>query len=344
MRGTITLSHTHKAKLRFARMLFVTLSAALTLAAHVASQEQSAMQATPFTLKALDGNEYSLQHLLDNKTTVIVFWATWGKDSGRVLGDMEELFQKYGGKGLAVVGVCVEQRTIDDSARKRINDSIRQQQITYPILLDNNLETFWSYRIVAVPTICIIDKNNRITYQLAGYPIVGRGELLRIITEAFEGPAFVVSRKTTAHEPNRGALVTYTMARREFARRKTAIAQSHAIKAVSQDSLFALPLALLSEISLEEGHLPEAEQLLKKAGQLDSTSIEIVRTRAFLLARQGVFEDATRILGRLLESDSSQAKVRAYLAYAIGMKGNLEAALRHFGFAQRQDSLSYVIP
>ncbi|HSQ75228.1 MAG TPA: TlpA disulfide reductase family protein, partial [Bacteroidota bacterium] len=109
--------------------------------APVLAQLPSDSLAAVFSLPTLDGRTLSLEQMLGEKLTILVFWATWGKDSSRVLEEMEALYRLYHDRGLAVLGVCVDSQSMSAEDTRRIADSLKRKDMTFPIVIDNTLQT-----------------------------------------------------------------------------------------------------------------------------------------------------------------------------------------------------------
>jgi thiol-disulfide isomerase/thioredoxin len=102
-----------------------------------------------FTLKSLDGREYTLSKLKGN-VVVVDFWATWCPPCRREIPHLISLYEKYKEKGLIVLGVSAEDQRILETFRNENN-------ITYPILLGNN-EVFQKFGVRSIPHTIFYDK------------------------------------------------------------------------------------------------------------------------------------------------------------------------------------------
>lgn len=300
--------------------------------------------APPFALKDIEENHRSLEELLGKEMTVIVFWATWGKDSSKILHNMQELYLKYEAKGFQVIGVCVEQQDITRSIQEKIADTLQKNRITFPVLLDQQLQTFHTYRVIAVPTTFVIDAKRVILFKLSGYPIIGRGELKEFILARFEGKRPEPSPRKSGRKPHRDALLAYNMASTGFSRGQIQSAKRHALKARWLDSLFIQPQLLLAEIAFEEQNVDTAAKYIDEALNLEPQSMEALSLKGFQLTKQGKLDQSIAILDSVLQQDSTALLTRVYRAYAYGMRGDLQRALSEFERAEYLSSSEYRIP
>ncbi|MCL4510504.1 MAG: redoxin domain-containing protein [Bacteroidetes bacterium] len=314
------------------------------VSANCVGQSVTDSLAAPFTLKGIDGKEHSMQDMLGNKLTVIVFWATWGTDSIKMLDDLQQLYGKYKNNGLEIIGVCVEQQVITDSIRQKIVDTLQRKQVTFPNLIDHELQTFRLYGVIAVPTTFVVDRSLRILYKLSGYPIVGRDQLYDFVLEKIGVKTPKVVHVQKGHEPNKEALRIYNMARLEFKKGRVEAASRYVARANSIDSLFANPLLLLAEIHLSEDNLTEAAKALERALKLEPKSADALSLKGLLLTKQGNTAEAIELLQKAVSQDSTKAMAHCYLGYALGCQGDLQGALREFSHAELLSNDDYRIP
>ncbi len=300
--------------------------------------------APSFTLKNFNGKQQSLNNLLGKNLSVIIFWATWGEDSIKMMSDLQKLYVKYQKKGLNVIGVCVQQQVISDTMRQRIIDTVKRKQITFPLLFDHQLQTFQLYHVIAVPTTFVIDKSRKILFKLAGYPIVGRDKLFNFIVEHFEGKPPVVERKNVGRKVNPNAVRYYNMARFEYKMGRNYSAKGHAIKAVKLDSLFVKPLLLAARIELREKQISNAAKYIERALKLKPNLTAALLLKGFLLAKQDSAKKAIKLLNNIIRNDSTSVLAFCYLGYAYGMNNNLKRSLLEFKHAETLSKNDYRIP
>ena len=97
-------------------------------------------------LTDLDGNPVRLEDLR-GKLVWLNFWATWCppcQSETPVLRDMDEA---YGDKGLAIVGIAVQETTPDD-----VQAYADRYELGYDIAFDASADIFNLYKVFALPT------------------------------------------------------------------------------------------------------------------------------------------------------------------------------------------------
>ncbi len=131
--------------------------------------------APDFILPDVDGNEHSL-HSIQGKLKLIDFWASWCGPCRIENPNMVALYNDFKDRGFTIIGV-----SLDDNKRSWIKaietDGLEWLQLS-SLEGFNNDSVAKSYNIEEVPTILILDSNNRIIAKNL------RGEKLReFVTE-----------------------------------------------------------------------------------------------------------------------------------------------------------------
>ncbi|HEY0921249.1 TlpA disulfide reductase family protein [Rheinheimera pacifica] len=118
--------------------------------------------APDFTLKALDGNNLRLAEQRGD-IMLINFWASWCGPCIQEMPALDKLAQKYQMLGVQVWGVNVEN---DSSAAKAYLSKV---QVAFPILFDVDNSVSKDYRVEAMPTTVILDKDGKVRSVHRGY-------------------------------------------------------------------------------------------------------------------------------------------------------------------------------
>jgi thiol-disulfide isomerase/thioredoxin len=112
-----------------------------------------------FTLNALAGKEIRVG--APGKATVLNFWATWCPPCRAEMPELEEFSRKYGTQ------VNFYAINIQEPAEK-ITEFMQQRNFSMPVLIDKDGETARTFRINAIPTTVIADKQGVIRYRKSG--------------------------------------------------------------------------------------------------------------------------------------------------------------------------------
>ncbi|MEO0136512.1 MAG: TlpA disulfide reductase family protein [candidate division WOR-3 bacterium] len=120
----------------------------------------SDIKGNDFTLKSLQGEEYTLSKL-KGRVVIVDFWATWCPPCRREIPHLVALYEKHKDKGLLILGVSAEDK-------QTLATFARENNINYPILLGNN-EVFQRFGVHSIPHTLFIDKKGNVRKTQIGY-------------------------------------------------------------------------------------------------------------------------------------------------------------------------------
>jgi thiol-disulfide isomerase/thioredoxin len=115
-----------------------------------------------FQLTDLDGNPVRLEDLR-GKLVWLNFWASWCPPCQAETPVLRELDEAYRDRGLAIVGVAVQETTVENVA-----DYAERYELGYPIAFDTAADIFRRYRVFALPTQFFIAPDGRILEVVNG--------------------------------------------------------------------------------------------------------------------------------------------------------------------------------
>lgn len=105
----------------------------------------------PLRLARLDGGTTSLDDHRD-KLVVVNFWATWCTPCTTEMPTLEALWREYRDRGLVVLAVSVDR----DSPRPLLDPYVGRLGLTFPILLDGDLQASRAWRVAGLPATFVI--------------------------------------------------------------------------------------------------------------------------------------------------------------------------------------------
>ena len=118
-------------------------------------------QAPDFELETLTGENVKLSDFR-GKRVMINFWATWCPPCRAEMPDMEKF---YHDKDVVVLAVNL---TDTESSIDGIEDFTEEYNLTFPILMDTNLDVATLYGIQPLPTSYLVDSNGIVSNMAFG--------------------------------------------------------------------------------------------------------------------------------------------------------------------------------
>ena len=157
------------------RVVFATVSIlvlVLSLVVVQVRESNAAPEARPevgylapdFVLPNLDGKTVRLSDFRGKKGVFINFWATWCPPCRLEMPTMEKVYQDYKSRGLEILAV-----SIDAGPKGAIESFTRELRLTFPVLLDPEMEVLRTYKFFALPSSVLIDKQGIIRFKEQGY-------------------------------------------------------------------------------------------------------------------------------------------------------------------------------
>ena len=119
--------------------------------------DDDARQKADFTLTDLSGKSWTLKDL-KGKVVLLNFWATWCPPCRKEMPDLEALSRCFEPQGLVILG-------IDDEEARTIQPFIKQQGITYPVLLDPGRKVNTLFQIEGIPKTFVYDRGGKLVSQ-----------------------------------------------------------------------------------------------------------------------------------------------------------------------------------
>ncbi len=264
-------------------------------------------QALPVQLQDLEGQEHSLAEYRDSKAILLFFWATWSQRSHAELADLAKFHAQYGDKGLQILAVNVENQKIDDEDLRQIRAVLEENEISYPVLIDEGLKTYNEWGVIATPTTAIVSSDGVVTFDLSSYPTSGYLDMEQAIQKALG--LYVEEEKAAEVEPSyvpkREAMLHLGLGRRHAEKGFMTKALPELEKAAVADSGWAEPQMYLGYVHFRMGESEKAGASLEKASLLDPERSEIAWLRGYLFVAEERVDDAIALLQGIGSSEPS---------------------------------------
>lgn len=104
-----------------------------------------------FTLHTLEGKEVTLSDYRGEKV-LINFWATWCPPCRAEMPDMQEFYERHD------VNILAVNLTQSEASLNDVESFVKEYNLTFPILLDKNMDVSNNYSIQPIPTSFFIDE------------------------------------------------------------------------------------------------------------------------------------------------------------------------------------------
>lgn len=125
------------------------------------------MAAISLTLRDQNDNEVSLSDFA-GKIVYINFWGTWCPVCCQELNDIQRLYDAYADSDEVQVLTLVYPNSGQEGSVDDIKAFIQENNITFPVLFDEEGLLFAQYGITAFPTVVVIDQNQNVYGYLCG--------------------------------------------------------------------------------------------------------------------------------------------------------------------------------
>jgi|TARA_B110000196_G_scaffold305656_1_gene303479 cytochrome c biogenesis protein CcmG/thiol:disulfide interchange protein DsbE len=118
-------------------------------------------------VKTLDGSNFNITQLEnDGKPIVISFWATWCKPCKKELNNIAEVYEEWQDEtGVKLVAISVDESRTMSKVKPYVNGS----DWDYEVYLDPNSDLKRAMGVVEVPHTFLLNGENKIIWQHAGY-------------------------------------------------------------------------------------------------------------------------------------------------------------------------------
>lgn len=112
-----------------------------------------------FTLTALDGRQVTIGK--PGRLTIINFWATWCPPCREEMPELDNFAQQHR-QNLEFYAINIQEPS------EKVTEFLKQHRYAMPVLLDSDGGITKTFRINAIPTTLVIDRNGVIRFRKSG--------------------------------------------------------------------------------------------------------------------------------------------------------------------------------
>ena len=147
---------------QFRRAVLIVLASMFTFVVPATHSAELSGPSPDFTLKTSNGSNLRLGEQRGN-VVMINFWASWCGPCRQEMPLLDQMYQQFKPLGFTILGVNVEENT---KAAKKLLKSV---PVTFPILFDNQNTVSKLYKVKAMPTTILIDRDGNMRHLHKGY-------------------------------------------------------------------------------------------------------------------------------------------------------------------------------
>jgi Tfp pilus assembly protein PilF/peroxiredoxin len=287
------------------------------------------MDAPDFTgTNIVTGEQVNLIKLRDGHLVIVVFWSTWSPRSFQQLSDLARLLPEYSDHPVRIIAVNVDAPELTATGRSAVVEKVEELNPGFPVIIDEGLEIFYRYGVIAVPSTAVVDSSGVLRYGPSGYSLTTRDYIVDSI-ESFLGlrETVVAELKVDRYRPKKRAARYFGLAvnLKNLGMYERALANLDSSKSI--DTLFAAPHALEAEILLRLDRISEAVTKYEIAVRLDSSGVAAWAGWGRALMADGQREQAMEKLSRSLELEDTYTPALLDMGLCMADLGQLEKAI-----------------
>jgi len=123
-----------------------------------AKREEQLPLAADFKLPDLRLSPVTLSAYKNKQPVLLFFWTTWCPFCGRELKELNVKYKSLADRGLEILAINVGEPAY------RVNSFIKNQGLSFKIVLDEDARVAGSYGIMGIPAFILVDKKGRIIF------------------------------------------------------------------------------------------------------------------------------------------------------------------------------------
>ncbi|MFH1311691.1 MAG: TlpA disulfide reductase family protein [Candidatus Eisenbacteria bacterium] len=116
-------------------------------------------------LRPLDGEPVYVDSLLLDGPVVLNFWATWCKPCRLEMPQIEKLYKELEPKGVHFAAISLDSRR----SEKVLIQYLQKYKMSVPVYWDPDGKLGRPFKVGAIPTTVVLDKEGRIHHRTRGY-------------------------------------------------------------------------------------------------------------------------------------------------------------------------------
>lgn len=148
----------------------------LTITTLLSASEEKEEKVSDFSLKELKGRQYKLSQN-PSKVKVINFWATWCVPCLAEMNALKKLHAEFKSQGVDFIAISVD----DNKSSAKVPAYVRARKLPFTILLDSDKTLYKKLHIANVPSLIVLNSDNKIIYRHSGFTSGDEVKLKKVI-------------------------------------------------------------------------------------------------------------------------------------------------------------------
>ncbi len=274
------------------------------------------------------GEKISTRQWLGDNLIIVVFWSTWSPRSLEELQSLKELHAIYQDQPIKFIAVNVDGQNISPITRDKINSTLADLDLPFPVIIDDKLSIFYEFGVIAVPSTAVLDSSGVLKYGPAGFSLTTKDRIVDSI-DVFLGlkKPDKVAQFRDGYRPKNKSSRFYNMALNLGLKKSWERALSILDSAEAADSMFAGPHTLRGDIMIRLERYEDAQTSFAKAIKLDSMVVAAWAGWGQALLKSGTIEEAIAKLKHALDLDSEYTPAFLDLGMCLAQQGLYDDAI-----------------
>jgi len=141
---------------------------------------EQGQKAPDFSIEDINGKMTTLSQY-KGKVVFLAFWASWCPRCMEELAFLQGLYIGLS-DDLVILAINQETQNLSQAHVEKLRAEASELGISFPVLLDKNLEVWKSYCINALPTSVVLDREGRVRFQEPNYYWASQGKIKQVLS------------------------------------------------------------------------------------------------------------------------------------------------------------------
>ena len=271
------------------------------------------------------------------RPTVLVFGEAYNRQTLDSLVKLKEIVETIGLKEDDLSVFLIISHTPEKQQAEQLRD---EEKISAEILLDKNLKAFGDYGVTVLPSIVVIDKQDRVDLALSGVPLsfadmVEDAILLateRITRQQFESSRSAVQQTVVQKESEKRAQRLISLARQLANRNYTELALKRYRQVLELNDSYTEARVGVARCLIKLNLLPDAIKELQTILQNDAEHVEanLVMAQIEIIHGGDSIEAGKQRIQRTLSTDPVHPEANYLMGMVYEAQGQIDQAMNYY--------------